>query len=409
MKSPAFLIAAMCGAEVLGMLGISSFAALLPVFAEEWALSNTNAGLIGGLYFAGYVVAVPVLTSLTDRIDARWVYFGGMITTGLALLGFALTAGGFWSAAAWQMLAGVGLAGTYMPGLKALGDRLGGRDQSRAVAFYTGSYAIGMSLSYLAAGEVARLFDWRAAFGAAALGSLAAIAIAGFALAGHRTIKQAPPDTHLLDFRPVFANRAAMGYVLAYAAHVWELFGLRAWLVAFLVFGASLDVGPQSWLRPTLVATLFMLVGAPASILGNELCLRFGRRRVISAIMLASAGMSCVMGFLGTIDYGILAVVCLAYGALLMADSASLTAGMIESAAPGYRGATMAVHSTLGFIGAAAAPPVFGLVLDLAGGRTEANAWGYAFISLGVVAALGPIALAYGARRLSAESGAQSP
>ena len=85
-----------------------------------------------------------------------------------------------------------------------------------------------------------------------------------------------------------------------------------------------------------------------------------------------------------------------------MADSASLTAGMIEAAAPGYRGATMAVHSTLGFIGAAAAPPVFGLVLDLAGGRTDANAWGYAFISLGVVAALGPLALAYGARRAGA-------
>lgn len=399
MKSPAFLIAAMCVAEVLGMLGISSFAALLPTFAREWALSNTQAGMIGGLYFAGYVVAVPVLTSLTDRIDARIVYFGGMTLTGVAMLGFALTAQGFWSAAGWQVLAGAGLAGTYMPGLKALSERLGGREQSRAVAFYTGSYAIGMSLSFLAAGEVALAFDWRASFAAAALGSLAAMAIAGFALAGHRTTRLPPPDTHLLDFRPVFANRAAMGYVLGYACHIWELFGLRAWLVAFLVFGASLDGGSQSWLRPTLVATLFMLIGAPASILGNELCLRFGRRRVISAIMLTSAGLSCAMGFLGTIDTGVLAVVCLAYGVLLMADSASLTAGMVERAAPAYLGATMAVHSTLGFVGAAAAPPVFGLVLDLAGGRTEADAWGYAFISLGLVAALGPLALAMGARR----------
>lgn len=404
MKNPTVLIAAMCAAEVLGMLGISSFAALLPVFAEEWGLSNANAGMIGGLYFAGYVVAVPVLTSLTDRIDARIIYFGGMTATALALLGFALTANGFWSAAGWQALAGAGLAGTYMPGLKALGDRLGARDQSRAVAFYTGSYAIGMSLSFLAAGEIARWSDWRAAFAVAALGSLAAMAIAGVALAGHRAAKHPVPDTHLLDFRPVFANRAAMGYVLGYAAHVWELFGLRAWLVAFLVFGASFDGGVQSWLRPTMVATLFMLIGAPASILGNELCLRFGRRRVISTIMLASAGLSCAMGFLGTIDYGVLSVVCLAYGALLMADSASLTAGMVEAAEPGYRGATMAVHSTLGFLGAAAAPPVFGLVLDITGGRTDANAWGYAFISLGVVAALGPLALAYGARRLGSQN-----
>ncbi len=398
MKKPVLLIAAMCTAEVLGMLGISSFAALLTVFADKWALSNTDAGLIGGLYFAGYVIGVPVLNSLTDRIDARIIYFGGMTTTGLAMLGFALSAQGFWSAAGWQMLAGAGLAGTYMPGLKALGERLGGRDQSRAVAFYTGSYAVGMSLSYLATGEIARLLDWRSAFGVAALGSLAAMAIAGFALAGRRATRQPSPGTHLLDFRPVFRNRAAMGYVLGYAAHVWELFGLRAWLVAFLVFSASLDAGSQSWLRPTVVATLFMLLGAPASILGNELCLRFGRRRVISTIMLISAALTGVMGFLGTIEYGILAILCLVYGALLMADSASLTAGMVERATPGYLGATMAVYSTLGFIGAAAAPPVFGLVLDLAGGRAEANAWGYAFISLAAVAALGPIALAMGAR-----------
>jgi len=60
------------------------------------------------------------------------------------------------------------------------------------------------------------------------------------------------------------------------------------------------------------------------------------------------------------------------------------------------------VHSTIGFIGAAAAPPVFGLILDLTGGREVASAWGFAFISLGAVAALGPFALTMGARAAKA-------
>jgi MFS family permease len=399
---PARLIALMCAAEVLAMMGISSFAALLPGFAAEWQLSNTDAGWIGGLYFAGYVVAVPVLTSLTDRIDARLVFLGGTVVGGIGAAGFALAADGFWTAALWRVLTGIGLAGTYMPGLKALNDRLPGRSKSRAVAFYTASFGIGMSLSYLVAGEVARVFDWRAVFLAAAASSAVAFVLAAVVLGRHEAEAPGKPDTHLLDFRPVFRNREAMGYVLGYAAHVWELFGLRAWIVAFLVFSASAQSTPSVWLAPTVVATIFMLFGMPASIFGNELAMRFGRRRVITTIMLACALIGTVFGFSGELDYSLVVVIAFVYAALLMGDSASLTAGMVEAAEPTYRGATMAVHSTIGFLGAAAAPPVFGLILDLSGGRSVASAWGFAFISLGAVAALGPFALTMGARAAKA-------
>ena len=68
------LILALCVAEVLGMLGISTFSALLPGMQAEWGLSNSAAGWITGIYFAGYLTAVPVLVSLTDRVDSRLVY-----------------------------------------------------------------------------------------------------------------------------------------------------------------------------------------------------------------------------------------------------------------------------------------------------------------------------------------------
>src|SRR5579883_640892 len=125
--SAARFAAAMVAAEVLGMLGISSFAALLPEFTREWSLSATEAGWISGLYYAGYIVAVPVLTALTDRVDPRRIYLASTALGGLANLGFALHASGFWSAVFWQVLSGIGLAGTYMPGLKALTDRVSGR------------------------------------------------------------------------------------------------------------------------------------------------------------------------------------------------------------------------------------------------------------------------------------------
>jgi hypothetical protein len=48
----------------------------------------------------------------------------------------------------------------------------------------------------------------------------------------------------------------------------------------------------------------------------------------------------------------------------------------------------MAVHSMLGFGAGFVAPLVFGVVLDLAGGKSSPLAWGLSFVSLGAGAIL---------------------
>ena len=75
------------------------------------------------------------------------------------------------------------------------------------------------------------------------------------------------------------------------------------------------------------------------------------------------------------------------------ADSSAVTAGAIAAAPPGYTGATMAVHSFIGFAGGFLGSFLFGVILDLAGGGSDIMAWGLGFASLSVAAALGPIAL----------------
>ena len=52
------VVAAMCAAEILGLASYSAVAALLPELIALWSLSNTEAGWLTGVYFAGYVVAV---------------------------------------------------------------------------------------------------------------------------------------------------------------------------------------------------------------------------------------------------------------------------------------------------------------------------------------------------------------
>jgi MFS family permease len=43
----------------------------------EWHLSGAQAGLLAGSGAAGYMLTVPVLATLTDRIDARKILIAG--------------------------------------------------------------------------------------------------------------------------------------------------------------------------------------------------------------------------------------------------------------------------------------------------------------------------------------------
>lgn len=381
------LVFAMCVAEMFSMLSFSSFQALVETFKGEWVLSNTDAGWISGIYFAGYVAGVPFLSSLTDRVDPKRVMLFALIIGGLASLGFAIYADGFWSAMLFRCLQGVGLAGTYMPGLKALSDQTEGSPrQSRYVAFYTASFGIGAGLSYPLAGEVTALLDWRWAFAMTAVGSVIAFFILVVVLPRAKP-HPVQHDTHWLDFRPVLRNRQAMSYILGYAGHNWELFAYRSWVVAFLVFAADQQSVEWTVLNATTLAAVATLLGVPASIFGNEMAVRFGRRRLILIITSLSILMGSILGFSSGVSYTLAVILCMVYGALLTGDSASITAGTVSSAEPGQRGATLAMHAFIGFIGGIFAPPAVGFALDFFGGRGAVTGWGMAFI----ICALGSV------------------
>ena len=386
------LILILCMAEVLGMLGISSFAALLPEMQAEWSLNNADAGWITGIYFAGYLVAVPVLVGLTDRMDPKRIYLASAALGGASLLGFALIADGFWSGLLFRTLGGVALAGTYMPGLKALTDRVAEKIRPRAVAFYTASFGIGGSLSFLISGEVAAAWSWQAAFAVVALGTPFSMALAGYAMTARRGVTHAKPETHLLDFRPVFRNREAMAYISAYTAHNFELFGFRGWIVAFLVFSQSLQPDYASW-NVILIVTVITLIAVPASVIGGELAMRYGRRRLLFTVMTASAIIAAGIGFTGAFPFPLVVGLAILYGLFISADSAAITIGAINAAPPGGRGAVMAVHSSIGFMGSFLGPLAFGVVLDAAG-SDHLWGWGLAFAAMGLGVVMGPLALA---------------
>ncbi|MEE8434461.1 MAG: MFS transporter [bacterium] len=382
----------MCAALASGLLGFSTLPALLPVLMTEWAISGTEAGWVASLIFAGYMVAVPILVPMTDRVDARTVFLAGAAVSSLSLVGFGMFAGGFWSGLFFRVTLGIGFAGTYMPGLKVLTDRLETENPSRGIAFYTSSYLIGAALSYYLAGRIDATLGWRWAFALMALGPLVSVLLVWWGTSP----KPPPPGVPfrlLPDFRPLLKNRQALGYMGAYAMHSWELFASGSWVIAFLTFSAGLRSGAAAGWNITAIGSLITLTALPASILGNELALRIGRRRTVTIIMWVSAALGCSIGFMAAQPFPIVVALCVAYGLTTTAESATVTAGAVMSATPETRGALMALHSFIGFGGGFLGPVAFGLALDMAGGRETGAGWQSAYIVAGAGAALGPLFL----------------
>jgi MFS family permease len=259
------------------------------------------------------------------------------------------------------------------------------------VSFYTASFSAGSALSYFVTGLLAEWLGWRSALALLAVGPAVAMLMIWVAA------RAMPPGGKAdwltsLDFRPAIRHKRLMAYVWGYAFHTWETVAMRSFLVAFIAFAAAHNA-TDGFMAPSALAMFIILLGLPASLLGNELCIRFGRRRTISTIMMISLAVSAGLGLSVGISYWVAIAVLALYGLMVTADSSSLTAGAVANSPEGSRGAAMALHSFMGFGGGAVGPVAAGIVLDLSGGPQSVTGWAMAFLSMGLASAVAALLL----------------
>ena len=376
-------------AQVLVQIGAFSLPALLPSYIAGWNLSKTEAGSLIGIFFAAYVLAVPVLVSLTDSVPTRWIYAAGAGLTAASHLGMAWLADGFWSALLLRALAGIGWAGAYMPGLKAIADRLEGHAQSRAVSMHAAGVGIAGASSYAVAGLIGESFGNAAAFLFGGVAALVALLIAWIVMPQGPPAHASGADRRaLLDFRPVLRNRPVVAWIAGYTVHTWEMAALRAWGVTFLTAVAARS-GSPSWLpAPPTLLTIAGFAGIAVSIFGNEITQRIGRMRVVAIAVSTAAALALGTGWAISASMLVASALVMTWLAAIFFDSSALTAGTVQAADPALRGATMGLHSMCGYAGGFIGPLGVGLALDLAGDNPTLG-WGLGFGHLAIVTLLG--------------------
>jgi MFS family permease len=355
---------------------------------EEWRLSNLQSGLIASAFFLGYMLAVPLATALTDRVDARKVYLVGGLSATLGLLGMAFFAFNFWTALIFMAINGAGLAGTYMPGLKILSDRIQTGELTRHIAFYTAFFGIGTGFSYLCSGWILSALDWHYVFGIIALGPFSAFLIVLLLIPPLQHEKwKGPINIRMHDIFPVdkwklvLQDKNASGFIFGYTVHSLELFASRSWLVAFFAFCTAVT-GETFFLAATTLAGIVNFFGVPSSILGNEIALRIGRQKWICIVMLTSAVLGIALACSTGQSWWLIFALAVGHAIFIMADSSTLTAGLVISAKENIKGAAMGLHSLMGFGGGLLGPAIFGFMLDISGSRESQSSWIWAYASV---------------------------
>jgi hypothetical protein len=177
-----------CFAYGFIMLVFLNYAAVLPLVQQEWGLSNQSAGLIFSSYQLGYILSATLLTYLTDRFRARTIFLFSATWSVVANLLFALFAVDQTSAIVYRALAGLGMGGTYMPGLKLVADRFPSTQRGRAVGYFTSAFVFGAAASTLLSGIVGSLAGWRFAIVTTAAGTLVGTLLCLALLQGDRGV-----------------------------------------------------------------------------------------------------------------------------------------------------------------------------------------------------------------------------
>src|SRR5581483_9662932 len=221
-----------CAAEILCLAGFSLVPALLPQFIATWSLRNAQAGWLAGMMAGGYMAGVLPLVTLTDRVPARTIFLASSALSALSGFGIAFS-DGLLAALVWRAVGGVAVAGMYMPGLRALTAGMTGARRSRAAAWYTSSFTLGTSLSFLL-GQPGGLWGWRAAFLVAGGVGGIGVLLAWAAVPRTNTAHPAERVRAMPNLYGVVGNFGVLMLIVGYSATIWGTVGLRQWIVVFL-------------------------------------------------------------------------------------------------------------------------------------------------------------------------------
>jgi MFS family permease len=365
-----------------------SYSAVQPLVVQDWQLTGFEAGIVFSAFQLGYVAAILPVGPLSDSFSPRWLILVGGAGTGLATLAFGFLATNLITATFLRFVAGVTIAGVYVPGMKLLTDWYPEERRGRAIGIYVGVFSLSVSASFFGASGIASSLGWRTAMITTSVGAVVTAPLVLF-------IPQLPVERRTNDSSGfevdglgmgILRDRAYLYAVGIYSGHNWELYGAEHWLQSFLVATPAVAATDEPLRTAGMIVAVMIGVGGLSNFVSGWISDHVGRTSTIAVTLGASTILVAVFGFLDSLSLPILATVVVLYGFIVNADSAPASTVITEIADTDEVGKALAVQSFVGYGLSVISPVVFGIAFDTAGYR-------WAFPTLAVGALLGLVSL----------------
>ncbi|BCH03753.1 MFS transporter [Mesorhizobium sp. 131-2-5] len=367
------VLSLLCLAVVLSLTTWFSATAILPELKQELALSSgAEAWLTNGVQ-VGFVIGALVasLVNLPDLVRLSRLMAAAALVAALAnaSLLFHPDAGG---AIAARIVTGTALAGVYPPALKLVATWFT-RDRGLALGAVIGALTIGSALPHLFRAALSAL-DWRPVVAAASLATaIGALLFLLFAREGPYPFGKAVFEPSRIG--QVFREKPLLLANLGYLGHMWELYAMWAWLLAYT--RAAFEAQAIGTAAIASLSTFFVVAsGILGCLLGGYLSDRIGRTATTAGMMIVSGSCALLMGFLFTGPLWLFMLVAIVWGISVVGDSAQFSAAVTELADRRFVGTALSVQLGAGFALTVLAIWLTPRFADLIGG------WRWAFLLL---------------------------
>lgn len=370
-------------AIVLSMTTWFSATAIVGELKTVWSMSDEGATWLTNAVQIGFVAGAlgASFFNLPDLISARVLMAASAILAASMNLGL-LVAGNADVAIVLRFLTGVALAGIYPPALKLVSTWFV-RGRGLALGIVIGALTLGSAFPHLLRATTSQL-DWQIVVIGTSLMTLVGAALMGrYALEGPFSYPRATFNPKQIGM--VLRNKPVMLANVGYFGHMWELYAMWGWFLAFMqaaLLQQGLGVSEASLMTFLVIASGFV-----GCVLGGILADRIGRTATTSIMMATSGVCAGVIGFAFAGPLWLLIAIAFVWGVSVIGDSAQFSAIVTEVGDASFVGTSLALQLGLGFALTVVAIRILPSFVEYVGG------WQWAFLMLVPGPLIGTIAM----------------
>ncbi|WP_338550929.1 MFS transporter [Roseovarius phycicola] len=300
-----------------------------------WLTNAVQLGFAVGALFASSLAVADVLP-LTRYMAAAAAL--ACVANALLLVDMGAT-----GAIAARFLTGVALAGVYPPAMKLIATWFK-TGRGIAMGAMVGALTLGSAMPHLVRGT-GGMVAWEAVVLICSLGSAVAALLFGLVLReGPHAFARTRVSVRQVG--QILRNGPVMLANLGYFGHMWELYAMWGWFLAYAGHASTEGIGA---INVSLLTFAVIAAGAPGCLLGGWLAERIGRCRT-TILMMGVSGVSAL--FIGVFFGGptwAFATIALIWGFTVVADSAQFSAAVSELSEPHLVGSSLTFQMGVGF------------------------------------------------------------